>query len=71
MYEFQNESIEYIMRCIEGNPFVGQISIHSGEMIEGITNQLSFMNEGENAFDILFYVKVPVNGTFEKRFVNV
>ena len=69
--EFINRSDEYIIKCIESNPLVGSLSVNTGELIEGRENQISFISEGSNTFDICFDIYIPQDREAEKRIIDV
>jgi len=69
--ELIDRSDEEIIRCIESYPMIGNVSINTGELIEGRANDFSLFNEGENTFDIFFNIYIPFREMIEKRMINI
>lgn len=64
--EYKDMDPDEIAKCIEGTPFVSNVRIEPGLTNPSISNVISGINvenavpgEGDNTFDIMFYLRTP------------
>ena len=73
VYEFQNETVDDIIKLIEGDPEISAIPIHPGsnvQKIAGMATEDAIPNEGKICFDIRFKAITP-GEVITKLLINV